>query len=353
FSDPDPEVVARAREALESMRARGALRDPRDLVQVEDGTLRGWVKDGDVALTTPFGPVTVPWTDVVLLRPAGRQAPAIAADLLPPPAPQKDPPKGGKGMRPVVVELGNGMRLVGEIAVEGLPVLVGRGTRIAGEDLVAVTRQKGDGDPFRVLFAGSLSSRGRIDAEALTVECAGMTWRFPVREFESADFRPFRRGNPLAELIASHVRAAAAGEARPAQRFWTHIRDQPANPWDSPSRCGMTWTLLEVNGDACLVGADPATNAYQGDTPLDAELPILCIRKTGAAPPEGLDVTDPYRGWGGGEIRLSRPVRGSALTSLDEANRVIREEFGEGWRMAQHHDTSTLGWHWWAYWKER
>ncbi|MBV8881943.1 MAG: hypothetical protein JO332_18445 [Planctomycetaceae bacterium] len=154
----------------------------------------------------------------------------------------------------------------------------------------------------------------------------------------------------LAQLVHLFVRARELQEKPPTQRFWVFINDQPANPWNTRTGKAMTWKLRDVKEKACLVGTDEASNAYEGDTALDQSLPILVIRRDGLKAPPGVDPRDFYAGWSGGEIRLTRPVPGRELSSREIADALAVQEFGEGWRMAEFHDTSSGGWAWWAYW---
>ncbi len=153
-----------------------------------------------------------------------------------------------------------------------------------------------------------------------------------------------------AGTLAALVKQLEQGGAPPAQRFWVHINDQPANPWDSAQGMGMTWSLHKVVGKAALVGSDTRTNAYQGDTPGDQKLPLLCVRKRDLPCPGGVEA-DFYHGWTGYELRLSRPVAGTELTSLEAANAIIQAEFGQGWELGEFHSPQG-GWTWWGYWSE-
>jgi hypothetical protein len=161
---------------------------------------------------------------------------------------------------------------------------------------------------------------------------------------------PRREEGQLAKLVRLFVRARELKENLPTQRFWVRINDQPANPWNTKTGKAMTWKLRDVKKNVCLVGSDDATNAYEGDTALKESLPLLCIKRSGHKAPKGLDPDNFYAGWSGGEIRLSKPVPGRELTSLEIADALAVQEFGEGWRMAEFHDTSLGGWAWWAYW---
>lgn len=154
----------------------------------------------------------------------------------------------------------------------------------------------------------------------------------------------------LEALVRLFVHARDSKKNLPTQRFWVRINDQPANPWDTGTGKAMTWKLRDVKGDVCLLGHDNSTDAYRGDTPLEQSLPLLCIKRSRLPAPEGVNPDDFYAGWSGGEVRLSRPVPGRELTSQEIADALAVQEFGEGWRMAEFHDTSLGGWAWWAYW---
>lgn len=197
---------------------------------------------------------------------------------------------------------------------------------------------------FVALFVSGavVAPTGPSSAEGRSIVCEGLDY--------SGIGSPSRR--PLLnQLVDTFLKAKTAGKELPTQRFWVRINDQRANPWDSEGKKGMTWKLRDVREKVCLVGSDNATNAYQGDTPVDEALPVLCIRRANLAVPEGVDANNFYGGWSGGTIRLTRPVKGSSLTSLQAAEKFVEKEFGDGWKMAEFHDTSVGGWAWWAYWE--
>lgn len=154
---------------------------------------------------------------------------------------------------------------------------------------------------------------------------------------------------------------------------------------------GLTWGLVSHSdvfgidrvgcyGKPHVDGSSdgPACDPYQGDTSCAVELPILCLKTEGlprpnyAVPGKGHAMpVEYYNGWTGGHIKLTQPVRGDVLTSVEGANKRCEEEFGSGYRMAEHHDgmyvegmdeknyygatwpaVSRLmrgGWHWYAY----
>ncbi|MEK7468837.1 MAG: hypothetical protein AAB074_15795 [Planctomycetota bacterium] len=353
-ADPDAEVGARAREVLEEIQARGDPGDARDQVFADGKILRGWLKLETFTLTTMLGPAKISLADVRTLRRVEepeRLPRATQEDEWPPPPPDRPAPPPANGSIQVAMLLRNGWRLVGELAPEALSLEGENGDLVAMENLVRLERAKDDRKFFRVIRKGKPSVSATLAADEVALDALVGRWAVPADDIEWIEFGPLRRNSgALVQLIADFTAAKAAGEKRLESKFWVHIRDQRANPWDSAGKVGMTWSLLDVQGDACLVGVHAKSNAYQGDTSVEEELPILAIRKGKFAPPEGLDVSNAYRGWASGEIRLTRPVRGTAMTSLEAANKLVVEEFGDGWRMAQFHDTNRTGWHWWAYW---
>jgi uncharacterized surface protein with fasciclin (FAS1) repeats len=179
------------------------------------------------------------------------------------------------------------------------------------------------------------------------------------------------------------------------QRFWVHINDQPANPWNSVQQrwgpnyqtdrtilragenpayvpgpimkeaqaraagrawCkGTTWVLLYQANGLTLVGADASTNAFVGDRSCPESLPLLCIKVDGLPPPpSGGGNLNYSHSWSGGHIALTSPVTGDQINTRAKANAVCRNTFGSGWRMASHHDGAlgtggTEGWDFWAY----
>lgn len=145
--------------------------------------------------------------------------------------------------------------------------------------------------------------------------------------------------------------------------FTSDLPDQPdevlraADDLDDPDEAslpartggkGMTWAKL---GHDPTRGVDHLgcahCDAYAGDTPCTLSLPVVCIRQDGSPAPAGLSV-DFHNGWTHGHIATTRPIHGTALTSLQTANQLCADNFGPGWRMAEFHDGSG-GWNWYAY----
>jgi hypothetical protein len=118
---------------------------------------------------------------------------------------------------------------------------------------------------------------------------------------------------------------------------------------------GMTWTVRTQTPLGLVnVGSDDQTNAYSGDTPATASLPIICLYVDNSPVPSGI-TPDFYNGWARGWVALTPAVSGTQLTSRAAANAICASNFGSGWRMAEHHDgwygnpPTTGGWHIWAH----
>lgn len=132
-------------------------------------------------------------------------------------------------------------------------------------------------------------------------------------------------------------------------RMWVAIDDQLANPWNTTTGNAMTWTMKTHQWGADVVDmyADFKTNAYDGDTPTNTNLPVLCLRQDGRPAPPGIDPNDYHNGWSQGEAKLTTPVRGWTLTSRATADALCAAQFGPGYRMGEFHDGGG-GWGWWA-----
>lgn len=106
-------------------------------------------------------------------------------------------------------------------------------------------------------------------------------------------------------------------------------------------------------------------DAYRGDTPCAARLPLLCLRVDGRRRPEGLIVPPAapaaampaafYAGWAAGHVAATAPLAGIELGSPQQADQICSDAFGDGWRMAEFHDGRVDaaggrgGWAWYAY----
>lgn len=121
---------------------------------------------------------------------------------------------------------------------------------------------------------------------------------------------------------------------------------------------GLTWDRASINSTTGTVdvgchgnvgGYD--CNPYQGDTSCNTALPILCIKKdTAAFPlPTHVDNSNQYHKWASGVVGTTVPVNlcTANVDTIQAANKLCEAEFGNGWRVAEHHDG--WGWHFQAF----
>ena len=151
---------------------------------------------------------------------------------------------------------------------------------------------------------------------------------------------------PVAFVVAACALHMASAQA---EKIGIHL--------ESAAKKGMTWgvqphhaadrrdvTLVSCHGQPKIEGQ--SCNAYAGDTACSLERPVLCLNVDGRPRPDAAAGSaskvpagnDFYSGWAGGRIALTRAVRGDQFASQDEANAWCASNFGEGWRMAEHHD---------------
>src|SRR5688500_18491670 len=132
----------------------------------------------------------------------------------------------------------------------------------------------------------------------------------------------------------------------------------PASSTPNDSMRGLTWGVLEREklppdtvGVDCHGGpkVDPryahngSCNPYHGDTSCSVRLPLLCFKSDGSAPPDGVIRQDPSGGWAGGQVAVTSPIAGTAMTSAESADAFCSSALGTGWRMAEFHD-GKRGW---------
>ncbi|MFE7561458.1 hypothetical protein [Kitasatospora sp. NPDC057500] len=118
---------------------------------------------------------------------------------------------------------------------------------------------------------------------------------------------------------------------------------------------GLTWEVLNYGPSGTVqVGGGATGDAYNGDTPAWNSLPVLCLNQDYRPAPAGLTLAF-HNGWALGAVELSRPVKGTDLTSPEAADTVCRTQFGRYWRQAEFHDGHygdnyqwTGGWTFWA-----
>lgn len=110
---------------------------------------------------------------------------------------------------------------------------------------------------------------------------------------------------------------------------------------------GMVWRVLkrEEQLGIVFVGCDNC-NAYTGDVECSSSRDLLCV-KLEKLPRPAYDVTcegeskEPayYCGWSGGTFAAVKGVRGCALSSRGEGNKLCQNEFGDGWKMMEFSDS--------------
>ena len=121
---------------------------------------------------------------------------------------------------------------------------------------------------------------------------------------------------------------------------------------------GMTWGLggshdatlgidmVGCSGVPALPTVGGGCDPYMGDTSCKVALPLLCV-KVDYSPRPNYAVyatggsTMPsayYQGWLGGHMAVTAPVFGTNLRTATTGDDLCKNEFGEGWRMAEHHD---------------
>jgi hypothetical protein len=99
-------------------------------------------------------------------------------------------------------------------------------------------------------------------------------------------------------------------------------------------------------GDRC--------NPMGGDTPCNQNRPLLCIKKSNLKRPD-LDRKPPLCkheadcGWSFGEIKLTPPLLGCAMTSPARADEICAEQAGPGFVMASFHDGKEDAGHGWGF----
>lgn len=187
----------------------------------------------------------------------------------------------------------------------------------------------------------------------------------PFRAFEGAIIgRPRYRQSSVHQNLLDYIRAG--GDRRVVD---VYVQDDTAVDFMAMAWCeapdshqGLTLAFLPATavpfrdvvlfkdaGDA-IPGA--RSNPYKGDIDCAQSLPLLCLRDRRAPVPrrlvspantENLD-ENLARHWSGGDLRLTRPVRGDAFETIGQADAFCRTAFGSGWRVADFHSgSSSLG----------
>lgn len=118
---------------------------------------------------------------------------------------------------------------------------------------------------------------------------------------------------------------------------------------------GMTWAKIGVDNIFGLIrvgcgytsGTGNQCNPYTGDTSCEVELPLLCFYGAGLQKPAGLDDSGNRPEWSGGIVATTDQVKGSAFATIADANAFCADQFGDGWRVAEFHES--WGWYFKAY----
>lgn len=157
----------------------------------------------------------------------------------------------------------------------------------------------------------------------------------------------------LAFGVACSSSFTHTGNPKLHQAFYGQgVDPQSAEAQQDPNK-GLTWRVAnrldQFNGELVDVGCGHSNNQnecnpYRGDTSCSVALPLLCFLPEQQPQPANLVIKSQYHQWSGGTVRATPPIspKFAGLTTIDQANAVCANEFGQGWRVAEHHD----GYHW-------
>ena len=117
---------------------------------------------------------------------------------------------------------------------------------------------------------------------------------------------------------------------------------------------GMTWRVVAKNAVTGTVDVDCGyssghneCNPYKGDTPCTSKLPILCTRVLHGHKPVHVSngSSNGRHAWSGNLVHTSKRVAPATMgiNTIAKANKVCRDEFGKGWRVAEFHDARQWG----------
>jgi hypothetical protein len=147
--------------------------------------------------------------------------------------------------------------------------------------------------------------------------------------------------------LACVLSLSACGIQQTLQDTLVQTRDGgycPDCSWANSAR-GTTWTVLGQQDnprgeDVVVVGADAQTDPYMGDTPLEVDLPILCLEPLVA--PSRLITPDQGNSPINARVATSGTRSGLQARWLSASDLICQEQFGEDWRMARNTDTPNL-----------
>ena len=133
-------------------------------------------------------------------------------------------------------------------------------------------------------------------------------------------------------------------EARELSSGTEEVNGQSTKPGVIQKRTqvmGMTWGLdsksplgktnVSCFGEPKIGLTSNGCNAYLGDTLCTESLPVLCIKKN----KNNSDVSN-------SEIKITIPIKGSTLSSMEKGNEICSANIGPFWKMAEFNDGS--GW---------
>lgn len=148
--------------------------------------------------------------------------------------------------------------------------------------------------------------------------------------------------NPTTKMLTSYVKVCARALST-AYYEGHHVLYGKK----TPVKKGVTWQKTSPHDSINGIERVGCYNcdAYVGDTDCTTELPVLCVKQDGSPRPNYANIgtahampVEFYNGWVGGHIATTLPVKGTSLTSSTVADATCAAAFGDGWRMAEHHD---------------
>jgi hypothetical protein len=156
----------------------------------------------------------------------------------------------------------------------------------------------------------------------------------------------------LVVVVPPPLAAVPGSDLERGMRSWWQERAELVRDWllVPPGAKGMTWgkryrdERLGIDMVGCWDGNGIGCDAYKGDTPCGTKLPLLCVKVDERPRPPyrvrypSRDNESYYGGWLGGEMAVTPAVEGRRLGSRSRADGICHEAFGEGWRLAEHHD---------------
>lgn len=105
------------------------------------------------------------------------------------------------------------------------------------------------------------------------------------------------------------------------------------SPFESVDNTLNLSCVTESNEDHC--------NPYAGNRLCSTALPMACFKPTGKEAPQELEGTSASHLWARGTVRFSSPVKADRFKDQDEAHAYCKSSFGEGYRMATHHQNNS------------